>query len=254
MRERGQASLETIALTAAVLALAAALMLGVVGLAPWLASGLEEALSGVLAPAAPDAPGLDGFERTLLAAATSPAPDGPTLLDLRTRLRARLDRPAADAAFAATLRPLVARALEAMSITSKPGATVVTDRAEEAAWIRHRFHPSESGRIFQTAASLAGTPGAVYSVISDLGFTADQPSDGIAAGFEAGDVIVRVRGGGYREVVLRRQPDAGLRVVLAVLANGGPEYAHGASADAVIPGGTVAGGPGASGEARSDAP
>jgi hypothetical protein len=254
MRERGQASVETIALTAAALALATALIVGVAGLAPWLASGLEESLSGVLAPAAPHAPGLDGFERTLLAAATSPAADAPTLLDLRTRLRARLDRPAADAAFAATLRPLVARALEAKSITSKPGAMVVTDREDEAAWIRHRFHPSESGRIVQTAASLAGTPGAVYSVISDLGMTADEPADGIAAGFEAGDVIVRVRGGGYREVVLRRRPDSGLRVVLAVLANGGPEYAQGASTDTVIPGGAVPVGPDASRGLRTDAP
>ena len=59
MRERAQASVETIALMAAAAALAAALALGVVRLGPPLASVIGQALAGVVAPAAPTAPGLD---------------------------------------------------------------------------------------------------------------------------------------------------------------------------------------------------
>ncbi len=220
MRERGQASVETIALTATALALAVALAVGVIRLGPPLAATLARALSGVVAPEAPVAPGLDGLERALLAGATGPGAGGPTLLDLRTRLRARLGRQAADAAFAAILRPLVARALAARSITSEPGAIAVVDRATEDAWIRRRFHPGFARRAGETALGLAGMPGAAWSLVSDLGLTADEPADGIRAGSEAGDIVVQVRGGGYREIVLRRRPLSGLAVILSVLADG----------------------------------
>src|SRR5260221_14734751 len=102
MRERAQASVETIALLAAVIALAAALMLGVARLGPPLAGSIGDALSGAFDPGAAVAPGIDPFERLLVASATSPDPDGATFLDLRTSLRARLAPNDADAVFTAT--------------------------------------------------------------------------------------------------------------------------------------------------------
>ena len=235
MRERGQASVETIALTATALALAIALGVGVVRLAPPFAAALARALSGGRRPA--------------------PRPTHPASTDSSARCSParRARRPTAHAARSANAPPgaprsagrrrgvlgdpaPARRARARGRLDHVPARRRGRHRAAEDALDPTPAPPGRERRIAETAASLAGTPGAVYSVISDLGITADQPSDGIAAGFEAGDVIVQVRGGGYREVVLRRQPDAGLRVVLAVLANGGPEYAHGASGDAVIPG------------------
>ena len=87
MRERGQASVETVALIAVALAVAAALLLGVAGFGPAFTSTLVRALSGVIAPGSERAPGLDGLEVALLDGATSPDADGPTLLDVRTHLR-----------------------------------------------------------------------------------------------------------------------------------------------------------------------
>ena len=214
MRERGQASVETVALVAAALALAAALLLGVVGLAPPLASALGHALSHELAPGAPTAPGLDGFERQLLDAATSPDDDGPTLLDLRTRLRSRLARPAADAAFAAVLRPLVERALAAHAIDSTAAQIELVDGTTEDAWLQEHFHPGLLGRVARLALGSAGSPGAIFSLADDLGLLGDDATDGIEPGHAAGDVVVEVAGGS-RRVVLRRRSESGLTIVAA---------------------------------------
>jgi hypothetical protein len=212
MRERAQASVETIALTAAALALAAALLLGVIRLGPPLAATLGHALSGVFSPRTPTAPGLDDLERALLGGATSAGADGPTLLDLRTRLRSRLDREAADVAFTAILRPLVAEALAARSIGGEPNAMTVVDRAGEDAWLRDRFHPGRLQQAAEIAIGFAGLPGAALSLADDIGLTPDEPADPIEPGRAAGDIVVRLERG-FRQVVLRRQPGSGLTVI-----------------------------------------
>lgn len=211
MRERAQASVETIALSAAVMALAAALMLGAARLGPPLAGSLGDALSGAFDPGAAVAPGLDPFERLLVASATSPDPDGATLLDLRTSLRARLAPKDADAAFAATLRPLVARALSASSIAGAPGDITVIDRRVEDSWLREHFHPGALSRLKEFAVSIAGKPGAIATLFHDVGLGSDE-ADGIEPGHAAGDLVVEVDDG-LREVVMRRRPGMGLTVV-----------------------------------------
>jgi hypothetical protein len=208
MRERAQASVETVALLAAAMAIAAALTLAVVRLGPPLAGSIGQALSSAFGASAPIAPGLDPLERLVLDGATSSAADGPTLLDLRTHLRSRLDRPEADAAFAAILRPLAARALSADGIDREPGRVELVDRAAEDRWLRERFHPGLVARFATFALGLAGGPGALYSLSRDVGLAADEA---IAPGSAAGDVIVQI-GGGLREVVLRKQPDRDLIV------------------------------------------
>ena len=209
MRERAQASVETVALLAAALALAAALVLGVVRLAPPLASALAHALSGAFATGVPTAPGLDRLEHVLLSGATSPDSGGPTLLDVRAHLRSRLDRPAADAAFAAILRPLVAEAFAAHSIEDEPGTITIVDRASEDAWLRRRFHPGRLQAMARLAIGLAALPGAIFSLADDLGLARDEPVDAIEPGRAAGDVVVQV-GAPYRQVILRREPGRGL--------------------------------------------
>ena len=209
MRERAQASVETIALLAAAMAVAAALMLAVVQLGPPLVTSIGQALSNAFGPSAPTAPGLDPLERLVLDGATSAAAEGPTLLDLRTHLRSRLDRPEADAAFAEILRPLTVRALSADAIDGGPGRIELVDRATEDHWLRGRFHPSVVTRVASFALGLAGGPGALYSLGRDLGFAAVEA---IPPGFAAGDVVVQI-GNGPREVVLRKQPDRGLIVI-----------------------------------------
>jgi hypothetical protein len=212
MRERAQASVETIALTAAAVALATALLLGVVRLAPPLASALGQALSHVFAPSEQKAPGLDGLERLLLAGATSADDDGPTLLDLRVHLRARLDRPGADAVFAAILRPLVDGALATRSIDSRESDVSIVERAAEDAWLRDRFHPGRLASSIELGVELLGTPGGIIGLAHDLGLGADEPVDGIEPGRAAGDVVVRLSGG-RRELILRRRPGSGLSVI-----------------------------------------
>ena len=209
MRERAQASVETIALLAAAMAIAAALMLAVVRLGPPLVTSISQALSSAFGPSAPTAPGLDPFERLVLEGATSATTEGPTLLDLRTHLRSRLTHPEADAAFAAVLRPLTARALSADAIDGEPGRIELVDRATEDQWLRDRFHPGFVRRFASFALGLAGGPGAIYSLGRDLGLGTDEA---IPPGSAAGDVVVQI-GGGLREVVLRKQPDRGLIVV-----------------------------------------
>jgi hypothetical protein len=212
MRERAQATVETVALLAAALALAAALLLGVIRLAPPLASALGQALSGVVPAEVPAAPGLDGLERALLAGATSSEDDGPTLLDVRAHLRSRLGRPAADAAFATTLRPLVARALAARSIAGESDDIAIVDRASEDAWLRDRFHPGRLQRAGEIVVGLVGMPGAIISLADDLGLTADEPVDGIDPGHAAGDIVVQL-GDPFRVVILRRETGSGLTVI-----------------------------------------
>ncbi len=130
---------------------------------------------------------------------------------MRTHLRSRLDRAGADAAFAATLRPLVARALQDREIDAGVGEVEVVERATEDAWLRDRFHPSRLSRAADVVVGLAGLPGAVISLAREAGLGADEPADGIEPGRAAGDVVVRV--GGIRDVVLRRRAGSGLTVI-----------------------------------------
>ena len=210
MRERAQASVETIALLAAALALGAALLLAMVRLGPPFAASIGQALSGAFGAGSPTAPGLDPLERVLLAGATSPDADGPTLLDLRTHLRSRLDRPAADAAFAANLRVVVSRTLTADAIDVPAGRIELVDQQTEDAWLRYRFDPGTIERIARVTAGLAGLPGSLYSLAEDVGLVSEP--DTIEPGHAAGDLVVHV-GGGPRELILRRQPGGGLTVV-----------------------------------------
>jgi hypothetical protein len=217
MRERGQASVETVGLIAAVLALAAAVLFGIVRFGPPLATTLGAALSGVVNPGAPTAPGLDGLESALLAAATSPDTDGPTVLDVRTHLRSRLGRAAGDAAFAAALRPLVELALP-MDAAHVPGMSfTITDVGAEMAWLRAQFHPGLSVKAAKAVLGLAGPPGAAYSVADSLGLLAHDEPDGIAPGAGAGDVVVRLDS--RRTLVLRREPDRGLALIADTVAS-----------------------------------
>jgi hypothetical protein len=211
MRERAQASVETVALIAAALAVAAVLLLAVVRLAPPLASALGQALAGIFASGEPTAPGLDGLERALLTAATSSDSDGPTLLDVRTHLRLRMDRSAADAIFAASLRPLVIRALEDQEMATGVGAIALVERTTEDEWLHSRFHPARLARAVDVAVGLSGTPGAVITLAKEAGLGADEPVDGIAPGRAAGDIVVKLEG--IRDVTLRRRAGRGLRVI-----------------------------------------
>jgi hypothetical protein len=211
MRERAQASVETIALMAAVMVIAGALVLGVVRLGPPLAGTIAAEVSGAFGSGSARAPGLDPFERLLVASATSPDADGATLLDVRTSLRARLGRRAGDAAFAATLHPLVVQTLLAAGVDGVAGTTRVVDRVVEDAWLRERFHPGAFGRFKAFAVSASGKGGGLVSLLHDAGLGSEDV-DGIEPGRAAGDVVVEVDDG-LHEIVLRRRPGAGLRVV-----------------------------------------
>ena len=211
MRERGQASVETVALITVAIAVAAALLLGVVRVAPPLAATLAQTLSGILAPGAPTAPGLDGLESALLTAATSPDSEGPTLLDVRAHLRSRLGQAAGDAAFSAILRPLVDRALPSSAAHLEIQSIDVTDTATEAAWLRSRFHPNWSVRASKTVLGLLGPPGAIYALADAFGIAGGELPDALAPGAGAGDVVVTLAGG--RMLALRRRPGSGLAVV-----------------------------------------
>jgi hypothetical protein len=213
MRERAQASVETVALMAVAVALAAILALGVVRLGPPFASVLREALSGVFAPGSATGPALDDLERALLAGATSAGADGPTLLDVRTRLRSRLDRASAEAAFSASLKPLILRALADASIESPPGEVTVVGRESEDAWVRSRLHPGFLQRAAEIGAGLLGPRGRLPSLAHDVGFGVDPAAEAIPPGFAAGDVVVQVDHGHVREVVLRRRPESGFAVI-----------------------------------------
>ena len=147
----------------------------------------------------------------MLAGATSASANGPTLLDVRTRLRSRLARSTADAAFAAVIRPLVARTLAAGSIASEPGSIAIVDRAAEDEWVRDRLQATRALRL----AELAGPPGAMLALARDLGL-GGVPADAFPPGRAAGDVVVQVTGGGYSQVVLRRRPERGLTVIFAM--------------------------------------
>jgi hypothetical protein len=208
MRERGQASVETIALIAVALAVGTALLLGIAGLAPALASTLARALSGVVTPASPSAPGLDGLESALLAGATSPDAEGATMLDVRTHLRSRLGLVAGDAAFAAVLRPLVERDLPEDARDLDIEAIGITDAAEEAAWLRTQLHPDLWVRGAEAAVGWAGVPGGIYSLGTSLGLLGGDHPDAIAPGEATGDVAVVLHGD--RTIILRRREGKGL--------------------------------------------
>jgi hypothetical protein len=222
MRERAQASVETVALMAAAVALAAALAFGVVRLGPPFVSALREALSGVFASGSATAPSLDGLERALLAGAAAADADGPTMLDLRAHLRSRLDRPAADTAFSAVLKPLVERALTDAAIEAEPGDITVVDRASEDGWVRNRLYPGRLDRASELVAGILASRIRVFAVIGDLGIGFGGPDDAIAPGHAAGDIIVRVDDGAVRDVVLRRRAGAGFAVIAMADASGVP--------------------------------
>jgi hypothetical protein len=208
MRERGQASVEAIALIAVALALATALLLAIAGFAPALTSTLVRALSGVVAPRSPSAPRLDGLESALLAAATSPDADAPTLLDVRTHLRSRLGQSAGDAAFAAVLRPLVDQALPEGARELEIEAIGVTDATAEAAWLRTQLHPDLWLRGAEAAVGWASVPGGIYSLGTSLGLLGGDQPDAIAPGEATGDVAVILHGD--RTIILRRREGKGL--------------------------------------------
>jgi hypothetical protein len=213
MRDRAQASVETIALMAAVMAVAGALAVGVVRLGPPLATSLGAALSGAFGGGTPTAPGLDPFERLLLASATSTEVDGATLLDLRTSLRTRLGLRGGDAAFVATLRRLVAAALSQQSLTGTPAGIRIVDRDAEDDWLRERFHPGAFSRVKAFASAAIGKSGGVVDLFRHVGIGSSR-AQGIEPGHAAGDVVVEMEGG-LRAFVLRRRPDDGLVVVAA---------------------------------------
>jgi hypothetical protein len=214
MRERAQASGETIGLVVAVVALAGALSFGVVRLGPAVAGSVGQALESAFGAGAPDAPGLNPFERRLLTSATGADADGATLLDLRTSLRARLGEHAGDETFVATVQPLVLRALEDHSITGAPGDVVVVDRQAEDSWLRDRLSPSFVRRAASFLVDNAGPPGAVVSFAHDSGLLPDD-IDGIKPGHEAGDLVVAVADNSEL-FVLRRRPGTGLTIVSAL--------------------------------------
>ena len=111
------------------------------------------------------------------------------MLDLRTQLRSRLGARAADAAFAATLRPIVARALSAAVDRRAPGDIGLVDRSAEDAWLRERFHPGALSRFKEFAASIAGKPGADLLADPRRGSRLRR-GGGIEPGHAAGDVVV----------------------------------------------------------------
>jgi len=207
MRERAQASVETIALLAAAIALAAALAFGVARLGPPLAATLGQVLAGGSPPGTAQAPGLDGLERALLDGATGPDAGGPTLLDVRTQLRSRLGATAGDVAFDAAVRPLVERALKASGIESGAGAIDVVGRAAEDAWLHDRFHPGFLRRAAELGASI--TPaGSALALRDHLGLGGGAR---IPPGSQVGDVVSHTPGGGG--VVLRSIAGSGLVIV-----------------------------------------
>lgn len=211
MRERGQASVELIALIAVALAVAAALLFGLARFGPPLTATIVGALSGASAPGPSNAPGLDRLETTLLAAATSPDAEGPTVLDVRTRLRARLGKVAGDAAFLAVLRPLVERALPANAADLQIESIGVTDNASELTWLRRRLHPDLWVRSAEVAIGSSGPIGGAYSLAASLGLLGGDEPGGMAPGAAAGDVLVALEG--RRRLVFRRREDTGLTVV-----------------------------------------
>jgi hypothetical protein len=213
MRERAQASGETIGLMVVVMALTGALAFGVVRLGPALAGAVGQALSGALGAGTPAAPGLSSFERLLLTSATGAGADGATLLDVRTTLRARLGESAGNEAFDATVRPLVLHALREQSITGTPGELALVDRQAEDSWLRDRLSPSFVRRAADFVVDNAGPPGALISAVRDSGLLPDD-IDGIAPGHEAGDLVVAVDDSEL--FVLRRRPGTGLTIVSAV--------------------------------------
>ncbi|HEY3614697.1 MAG TPA: hypothetical protein VGK92_13365 [Gaiellales bacterium] len=211
MRQRGQATVEAIALIAVALALAAALLLGMLRFAPPFTATLVRALSGVVAPGSQRAPTLDGLETALLDGATSPDADGPTLLDVRTHLRARLGTVAGDGAFLAVLRPLVARALPSDAPLAAVEAIHVIDAATEKAWLRAILHPDFMTQAAGVVVGSAGTVGGLYSVAKTFGLVEGPQPDFIAPGDRLGDVLVSLPL--HRQIVLRRRAGDGLTVV-----------------------------------------
>ena len=195
MRERAQASVETIALMAVGRRARGGARAG--RRAPRAAVRLGAA--GQRSPASSRRARRRLRDSTVSSARCSPAPRAPTPTAprcstcARTCARASIAA-AADAAFAATLRPLVERALAARDASStEPVDIAVVDRAAEDAWVRDRLHPGAPARAaVELAAGRArlahpGTRGR-----RDLGDRRRRaPATAIPPGHAAGDVIVR---------------------------------------------------------------
>ena len=92
-----------------------------------------------------------------------------------------------------------------------PATSRSSTAATEDAWLRARFHPGVLSRFREFAASIAGKPGAVVTLIRDAGLEPDE-ADGIEPGHAAGDVVAELDGGRH-EVVLRRRAGAGFTVI-----------------------------------------
>src|SRR3954466_4790048 len=144
MGERAQASIETIALLAAVMAVAAGLLVAAAVLGPRLATSIGHALSGASGPGTPTAPALDRRESLLFDGATSTGPDGPTLLDLRTQLRSRLGTRPADAALDTILRRLVSRTLAEQVLSERCPAGIDGRRTRGCASVSTRGCSADS--------------------------------------------------------------------------------------------------------------
>ena len=221
MRDRAQASVETIALMAAAAALAAVLILGVVRLGLPLASALgmrsraslprrrprhraSTASSGRSSPArrapAPTARRCSTFALACARAsgAAPPTQSSPRRCDRWSQTRSWLAR---------SHRPCA----PSPSSTALPRTTGCRARLDSRTGV-------------SALPNSLGVPGAIR--LPRTGFhLVDAPADAFPAGRAAGDVVVQLSGGGYSEVVLRRRPKRGLGVILMVFEGGGPAYA-----------------------------
>ena len=208
MRERAQASVETIALMAAALALAAVLLLGVVApraaarvgararrsrASSRRASRRRRASTGSSAPCSPAPPARTPTARRCSTCA-------------RTCARASIAPPRTPRSPPSCGRSSSARSRRRRS-TAEPGAIAIVDRATEDAWLREpAFTRRDCDRAAELVVGLAGRAIRVFAVIGDLGDrlrrarpTASRPgtppatsSSGSTAA-PCGDVVLRRR-------------------------------------------------------------
>ena len=214
MRERAQASVETIALMAAAArARGSARCSASCASAPPLASALGAALSGVVAPGKATAPGLDGLERALLAGATSHRAGRP---DAARPAHASplATRPAA--AQTQRSRPILRRSSHARSpdaaIDAEPDDIAVVDRATRGR-MGARPPPSRApAPRADLAIGFACVSGRLFSLAQR-----SRPDGRRARPTRSSRATPRATlvslSHGLRDVVLRRPPGSGLAVV-----------------------------------------
>ena len=212
MRERAQASVETIALTAAALALAAALILGVVRLAPPLAAALSARCPGWSHPPRPRHP-----SSTISSAPCSTRRRVPLPTARRCSTCGRISAPASPAPRPSGVRDDAAPARRRRARCA---------RRPRRARRHRRRRPRDGGRMGGARASIRASgrsrprdrirerarapslprPGPRVS-------TAESYGDAIQPGRAAGDVVVSLRPMDCAEIILRRTPGSGLAVV-----------------------------------------